>query len=131
IDEAQGKIPVMVGVGTYSTKATIAHAVQAQALGASSLLIVVPYYNRPTQTGIYEHFKAISSEVSIPICVYNVASRTGKNLETSTLEKLADLPNISSVKEASGNLFQITDIIERIASKKRGFSILSGDDALA
>ena len=130
IDEAQGKIPVMVGVGTYSTKATIAHAIEAQKLGASSLLIVIPYYNRPTQEGIYQHFKAISSEVSIPICVYNIAARTGKNLETSTLEKLAELPNITSVKEASGNLFQMTDIIERIASKKRGFSILSGDDAL-
>ena len=130
IDEAQGKIPVMVGCGTYCTKTTIDHAKQAQKYGASSLLIVVPYYNRPTQEGIYEHFKAISSEVSIPICIYNIASRTGKNLETDTLERLAQLPHIVSVKDSSGSLSQLTDVLERIAFKKRFFSLLSGDDAV-
>jgi 4-hydroxy-tetrahydrodipicolinate synthase len=131
VDEAQGKIPVMVGVGTYCTKTTIKYAKEAEKLGASSLLVVVPYYNKPTQEGIYEHFKAISAEVSLPICVYNIASRTGINLETSTLERLADLPRVVSVKEASGNLMQMTDVIERICSRKRGFSVLAGDDALA
>ena len=129
IDEAQGKIPVMVGCGTYCTKTTVTHAKQAQKFGASSLLIVVPYYNKPTQEGLYEHFKAISSEVSIPICIYNVAHRTGKNLETDTLERLAQLPNIVSVKDCSGSLSQMTDVLERIAFKKRFFSLLSGDDA--
>lgn len=130
IDEAQGTIPIMVGCGTNATKTTLAQAMRAESFGASSLLIVVPYYNRPTQEGIYQHFKAVSAEVSIPICVYNIPSRTGQNLETQTLERLAELPNIVSVKEASGNISQMTDVIERVAMKKQGFSVLSGDDSL-
>jgi 4-hydroxy-tetrahydrodipicolinate synthase len=130
IEEARGKIPIMVGCGTYATKTTIAYAKRAEELGASGLLIVVPYYNKPTQEGVFQHFKALSSEVSIPICIYNIASRTGMNLETSTLERLAELPNIASVKEASGSVTQMADVLERIAFKKAHFSVLSGDDAL-
>ena len=123
-------IPLMVGCGTYSTKTTIQQAIQAESLGATSLLVVVPYYNRPTQEGMYQHFKALASEVSIPICVYNIASRTGQNMETATLERLAELPHILAVKEASGNIHQMSDVIERIAMKRPHFSVLSGDDAM-
>ena len=127
---ADKRIPVMVGCGTYCTKTTIAQAIEAEQLGASSLLIVVPYYNRPTQEGLYQHFKEVTEAVSLPICVYNIASRTGQNLEISTLERLSELPGITAIKEASGNIVQMMDVIERIVLKKEFFRILSGDDIL-
>lgn len=130
ITAVQGRVPVMVGCGSYSTKKTIEQAQHAEELGASSLLVVVPYYNKPTQEGMYLHFKAIAEATSLPICIYNVASRTGVNLETPTLERLAELPSIVSVKEASGNIQQMMDVIERVALKKKGFSVVSGDDIL-
>jgi 4-hydroxy-tetrahydrodipicolinate synthase len=125
-----GRVPVMIGCGTYSTKTTIEAAQKAEAAGASSLLIVTPYFNRPPQEGIYEHFRAVSKAVSTPICVYNIAGRCGQNIETKTLARIAELPNIRAVKEASGNISQIADVIEIIARKKDHFTVLSGDDSI-
>lgn len=132
IEEAAGRVPIMVGCGTYATKTTIKMAAVAELAGADSLLVVTPYYNKPTQEGIYLHYKAITDAVSLPLCVYNIASRTAVNIETATLERLAELPTVVSVKEASGNISQMMDVVERVVmkNKKKGFSMLSGDDAL-
>jgi 4-hydroxy-tetrahydrodipicolinate synthase len=130
-EEAQGKIALMVGVGTNSTKTTIAQARAAEKRGASSLLVICPYYNKPTQEGIFAHFKATTEACSLPICVYNIPGRTCVNMETATLERLMEIPNIQAVKEASGNILQIDDVIEKAAKKKADFSILCGDDRLA
>lgn len=128
VKEANGKIPVMVGTGTYSTQQTIENTVLAANLGANFALIVTPYYNKPTQEGLYLHFKAIAEASPIPIIVYNIQGRTGQNMQTDTLRRLADLQNIIGVKEASGNISQIGDVIEMIARHKPEFSVMSGDD---
>jgi 4-hydroxy-tetrahydrodipicolinate synthase len=126
---AKGKVKLCFGVGSYSTKTTIQNAKLAKKIGADSLLIVTPYYNRPPQEGIFRHFEAVCNEVDLPICVYNIASRTGQNIEPATLARIAELPNICSVKESSGNLLQMSDIIQRICLNKPDFSIVSGDDS--
>lgn len=120
----------MVGTGAYATQATINHTKKAQDLGADACLIVTPYYNRPTQEGLYLHFEAISKAVTIPYMVYNVPSRTGQNLSTPTLKKIAALPHVFGVKEASGSLSQMMEIIEMISSERTDFKIFSGDDNL-
>ena len=125
INEAGGKVPVIAGVGTNSTAHTIEYARQAEDLGADALLVVSPYYNKPTQEGLYRHYEAISKAVNIPIVVYNIQSRTGVNIETKTLARMAALPNITAVKEASGSMQQISDVID---SMPKEFTVLSGDD---
>ncbi len=130
VEEIQDKVPFMVGTGSYSTQQTIENTCMAQAHGASSVLIVTPYYNKPTQEGLYRHFKAIADATDIPIIVYNIAGRTGQNLSTETLKRLADIPNIVGVKEASGNLNQIMDVIELMRRIRPNFSVMSGDDGL-
>jgi len=130
IQTADGAIQIMVGCSSNSTKKAVCYARQAEAWGADSLLIATPYYNRPTQDGIFEHFKAISEAVSIPICIYNIPSRTAQNIETATIERLSHFKNIKSVKESSGNLVQVQDVIETIVRKKNDFSLLSGDDIM-
>ena len=122
------RVPVIAGTGTNSTEHTIALTRQAKAAGADAALIVCPYYNKPTQQGYFEHFKAIAEAEDIPIIVYNVPGRTGGNIEAKTMLRLAEIPNIVAVKEASGNLAQIMDIIRDAPSH---FRVLSGDDALA
>jgi 4-hydroxy-tetrahydrodipicolinate synthase len=126
--EAKRKLPLLIGCGSSSTKKTVSLAVQAQNMGADGLLVVTPYYNRPTQEGIFLHFKAVTESVSIPICVYNVPSRTGQNIETDTLCRIAELPNIVGVKDASGNISQMEEIIEKIHHKRPQFAVLSGCD---
>jgi 4-hydroxy-tetrahydrodipicolinate synthase len=101
----------------------------AKDLGADSVLIVTPYYNKPTQEGIYLHFKAIAESSDIPIMIYNVEGRTSKNIQTETLMRIAELPAVCGVKEASGNLSQIMDVVHRISRVKPDFSLMSGDDA--
>lgn len=123
-------IPLMVGTGSYSTIQAIENTLKAAELGADSALVVTPYYNKPTQEGIYQHFKAIASAVDIPIMLYNIQGRTGQNIQTSTLKRLAQIPNIVGVKEASGNLMQMMDVLEAIQSEREDFSVMSGDDAL-
>lgn len=130
MNEVDGRVPVMVGTGSYSTKQTIAQTQEAKAAGAHSALIVTPYYNKPTQEGIYLHFKAVAEAVDIPIMVYNIQGRTGQNIQTDTLKRLAEIPNIIGVKEASGNILQISEVIEQVGRFRPDFSVMCGDDTL-
>jgi 4-hydroxy-tetrahydrodipicolinate synthase len=127
LEEAAGKVPVMAGAGGYDTREVI-HAVGEMAkAGATGILSVSPYYNKPTQEGLYQHYRAIAESTSLPIMVYNVAGRTGSNVETATLLRLAEIPNIIGVKEASGNIAQICDVRRTLPPQ---FLVLSGDDAI-
>ena len=119
-----------VGTGSYSTSESIDNTSHAKNMGADCALIVTPYYNKPTQKGIYQHFKAIADAVDIPIIVYNIAGRTGQNLTTETLKKLSEIKNIIGVKEASGSLNQMMDVYQSIVMEREDFCLLSGDDAL-
>lgn len=127
-EEVQNKISLMVGTGSYSTKQTIENTLLAESLGADSVLIVTPYYNKPTQEGLFLHYKTICEFSSVPIMVYNAQGRTGQNIQTDTLMRIAELPTICGVKETSGNQAQIMEVIEKIGRKKSGFSVMSGDD---
>jgi len=130
IRETKGKALVLIGTGSNSTKKTIEKTKKAQAMGADAALIVTPYYNRPTQEGIFRHFESISQHSDLPLFAYNILSRTGTNIETSTLLRIAGLPNVVGVKEASGNIVQMGDVIKTIKRKYPAFSVLSGDDIL-
>ncbi len=130
VREARGKTKVMVGTGSYSTKQTIENTKEAKELGADMALIVTPYYNKPTNEGIYRHFEAVAKEVDIPIVVYNIHGRTGKNIETPTLKKIASLKSVVAVKEASGNINQMMDVLSVVCSERKDFSVMSGDDAI-
>lgn len=127
VDESNGKVPVIVGTGTSSTERTLNYTKQAKELGADAALIVSPYYNKPTQEGLYRHFKAVNDSVDIPIVVYNIQGRTGVNIETPTMVRMASLENIVAVKEASGNITQMMDVISQLP---KTFSVISGDDNL-
>jgi 4-hydroxy-tetrahydrodipicolinate synthase len=130
IKVTDGRVPVMVGCGTNNTKTTITATQRAKELGADSALIVSPYYNRPSQEGLYAHFSAVCEATDLPIVVYNIAGRTGVNIETPTLQRIAKHTNIIGVKEASGNLKQIADVIRTIQNEQPGFTVVSGDDGL-
>ena len=125
IEQAAGRVPVIAGTGSNSTAEAIQMTAQAKKLGANATLQVVPYYNRPNQDGLYQHFASIAEAVDLPIILYNHPGRTGRNLEPETVLRLARHKNIAAIKEASGNLPQMMDII---AAAPVGFSILSGDD---
>jgi 4-hydroxy-tetrahydrodipicolinate synthase len=128
IDQVKKRIPVIAGTGSNSTEEAVMLTQHAAKSGADASLQVAPYYNRPTQRGLYLHFKAVAESVKIPIILYNIASRTGVNIEAETIAKLAhDCKNIVGVKEASGNLEQMSRIK---ALCPRSFSLLSGDDGL-
>ncbi|WP_406678436.1 4-hydroxy-tetrahydrodipicolinate synthase [Moorella sp. ACPs] len=122
-----GRAAVIAGTGTNSTAASIELSREAEALGVDGLMLVVPYYNRPSQEGLYQHFKAIAGAVSLPIILYNIPSRTGRNMEAATTLRLAEIKNIVAVKEASGDLDQATAIIREAPA---GFLVYSGDDSL-
>lgn len=126
VEEAGGKVRVMVGVGTNSTENTIKNAEQAQAWGADALLVVTPYYNKPTQEGILAHFHTVCETVDLPVVVYNIQGRTGTNIETNTLKSVAENENIIAVKEASGNIHQMMDVLEEIPA----IAVYSGDDGM-
>jgi 4-hydroxy-tetrahydrodipicolinate synthase len=128
VEQARGRVPVIMGAGSNSTAKAIHATKAAKKLGADGVLSVGPYYNKPTQQGFYEHFKAIAEAEDIPVIVYNVPGRTGSNIEAKTMIRLAAIPNIVAVKEASGNLGQIMDIIKE---RPPEFRVLSGDDAIA
>ncbi len=130
VEEIKGKATLIVGTGSYSTELTIVATKKAQQMGADAALIVTPYYNKPTQEGLYRHFAAICETVSLPICIYNIQGRTGQNLQTDTLQRLMPFSSIIGVKEASGNMMQISDVIESAQHNRTQLSILSGDDAL-
>jgi 4-hydroxy-tetrahydrodipicolinate synthase len=128
VEESSGRVPVLAGAGGYNTAEVIELAKDLESLGADGILSVTPYYNKPTQEGLYQHYKAIAAAISIPIIVYSVQSRTGVNVEPATLKRLAQIENIAGVKEASGNIGQIATIVSQVPEQ---FSVLSGDDAIA
>lgn len=129
VRETKGKALVVIGTGSNSTRQTIENTQRAKDLGADIALVVTPYYNKPTQEGIYRHFEALTQAVDLPLIVYNIQGRTGVNIETSTLLRIASLPHIIGVKEASGNLNQAADVIYTVVKQYPHFSVLSGDDA--
>ena len=128
LEEAKGKTPVLVGAGGYNTAEVISLANELKTMGADGILSVTPYYNKPTQEGLYEHYKAIATAVSLPIIVYSVQGRTGVNVEPSTLQRLAKIDYIVGVKEASGNISQMASVMYQVPED---FIVLSGDDAIA
>ena len=127
VDEAGGKVPVLAGAGGYDTREVIHLAAIMKKAGASGLLSVTPYYNKPTQEGLVLHYRAVAESTDLPIMVYNVPGRAGVNVEPATLARLATIPNIIGVKEASGNISQMVEICRLLPSD---FVVLSGDDAL-
>lgn len=129
-EEIPSPMRLVVGTGTYSTKKTLENTLEAQRAGADAAIIVTPYYNRPTQEGLYLHFKSVAEACSLPFIIYNIAGRTGQNMHTETLRRLMLFPNIVGVKEASGNIGQISDVIETARTQRPDFSVMSGDDAL-
>jgi 4-hydroxy-tetrahydrodipicolinate synthase len=127
LEVAKGKVPVLAGAGGYNTAEVIAIAREVAVMGASGILSVTPYYNKPTQEGLYQHFKAIAEAISIPVMLYSVQGRTGVNIEPATVKRLAAVENIIGVKEASGNMGQMATILNCVPED---FIVLSGDDAL-
>ncbi len=127
VEQVNGRVPVAAGAGSNDTKKAIALSKAMRDAGATHLLHTSPMYNKPPQRGIVAHFRAIADEVDLPLIVYNVPGRTGSNVEAATTLELAEHPNITAVKEASGNLAQIAEIIR---GKPKDFTVLSGDDSL-
>jgi 4-hydroxy-tetrahydrodipicolinate synthase len=127
IEEARGKVPVLAGAGGNDTAHVIKMAREFESLGASGILSVSPYYNKPTQEGLYQHFKAIAAAVRLPIILYNIPGRTGVNIEPATIKRLAEIENIAGVKEASGNISQMAVVLDSVPER---FAVLSGDDGI-
>lgn len=127
LEEAKGKVPVLAGAGGYNTREVIELARELEHMGADGILSVTPYYNKPTQEGLYQHYKAIAAAIRLPIVVYSVQGRTGVNVEPATLARLAQIGNIVAVKEASGNIGQMANVIHEVPAN---FAVLSGDDAI-
>jgi 4-hydroxy-tetrahydrodipicolinate synthase len=127
VKEAKGRIPVLAGAGGYNTHEVIEAGRRMRAAGANGILSVTPYYNKPTPEGLFQHYKAIAEGVGLPIIVYNVPGRTGCNVDPATLTRLATIPNVVGVKEASGNVTQMCEICAAVPGD---FIVLSGDDAL-
>lgn len=123
------KIPVILGAGSNNTRDAVIYCERAKKAGADAALVVTPYYNKPSKEGIFRHFEAVS-KVGIPIIVYNIAGRTGLNIPTDLLARIAELPNIAGVKEASGSVAQMMEVIGQVKAKKPDFAVLSGDDGL-
>jgi 4-hydroxy-tetrahydrodipicolinate synthase len=128
--EAKGKVQIWAGTGTYCTRQTIENTKQAHDLGADVALIVVPYYNKPTQEGIFRHFEVIAQKAELPIVIYNNPGRCGTNIEPATLMRLAELPNIAGIKESTGNINQTGDYLHAVLKKHPKFVLLSGDDIM-
>ncbi len=126
LEEAHG-VPVLAGAGGYNTHEVIELARELESMGVDGILSVTPYYNKPTQEGLYQHYKAIAEAIRIPIVVYSVQSRTGVNVEPATLARLAQIRNIVGVKEASGNIGQMANVVHEVPPE---FAVLSGDDAI-
>jgi 4-hydroxy-tetrahydrodipicolinate synthase len=127
VAEAKGRVPVLAGAGGYNTQEVIHSALRMKSAGANGILSVTPYYNKPTPEGLYQHYRAIAEAVELPIIVYNVPGRTGCNVDPATAIRLSTIPHIAGVKEASGN---VTQMCEVVAGVPDDFIVLSGDDAL-
>lgn len=127
LEAAEGRVPVIAGTGSNSTAEALRLTKHAERAGATAALLITPYYNRPTQEGLYRHFRAIAEEVDLPLILYNVPGRTGVNLLPETVARLSELPNVVGIKEASGSLRQASEIVELCGPD---FCLLSGDDFL-
>jgi len=127
VEESAGRVPVLAGAGGYDTREVIHSARRMRRAGAEGILSVTPYYNKPTQEGLFQHYSAIAGEIDLPVVVYNVPGRTGCNVEVSTIVRLTAVANIVGVKEASGNVTQMCEICRAVPDP---FIVLSGDDAL-
>jgi len=127
VEVAKGHVPVLAGAGGYNTAEVIALARELREIGADGILSVTPYYNKPTQEGLYQHYRAIAEAVALPIVVYSVQGRTGVNVEPAAVKRLAGIENIVGIKEASGNISQMAAILNAVPEE---FNVLSGDDAI-
>jgi 4-hydroxy-tetrahydrodipicolinate synthase len=127
VEEANGTVPVLAGCGGYDTREVIRAAGELERVGVDGFLSVTPYYNKPTQEGLYQHFKAIAASTPLPIMLYSIQGRTGVNINVDTVLRLAEIPNIVAIKEASGNVVQMSEIISQAPED---FLLLSGDDPL-
>src|SRR5687767_12408796 len=128
IDQADGRVPVVAGAGSNSTKEAIELAQHAEEAGADAVLVVTPYYNKPTQEGLYQHFKAINDAIGIPIIIYNIPPRSVIDMSVETMARLFELPNIAGVKDATANVIRVS---QQRAAMGEGFNQLSGEDASA
>jgi 4-hydroxy-tetrahydrodipicolinate synthase len=126
VEEVAGKVPVIAGVGGNSTAKVIGLAQEVEKIKVQGLLSVAPYYNKPTQEGLYQHFKALAESTRLPVILYNVPGRTGSNIEPATVARLSKIPNIVAIKEASGSITQQMEVLNTV---EPGFRVLSGDDA--
>jgi 4-hydroxy-tetrahydrodipicolinate synthase len=127
VEMAKGRVPVVAGAGGYNTAEVIAMARELEKVGVDGILSVTPYYNKPTQEGLYQHYRAIAEAVALPIILYSVAGRTGVNIEPATVARLATIKNIAGIKEASGSIAQMAAILNCVPED---FVVLSGDDAI-
>ncbi|QGG48238.1 4-hydroxy-tetrahydrodipicolinate synthase [Heliorestis convoluta] len=127
VDAVGDQVPIIAGTGSNDTSSTIALSKEAEAVGVSGLLLVGPYYNKPSQQGYYQHFSAIAKATSLPIMLYNIPSRTGSNIQPDTVASLAQIDNIVATKEAAGSMDQVSELIQKVP---RDFRIYSGDDGL-
>ena len=127
LELAKSRVPVLAGAGGYNTCEVISLAQELAAIGVDGILSVTPYYNKPTQEGLYQHYKALASAVSLPIILYSVQGRTGVNIEPATVKRLASVQNIVGIKEASGNIAQMAAILNAVHGD---FLVFSGDDAI-
>ena len=127
VNVVDGRVPVIAGTGSYNTKASIELTKHAENAGVDGIMLVAPYYNKPSQEGLYQHFKAIAEETSLPIILYNIPGRSVVSLSVETVVRLSEINNIVAIKEASGNLDAMAEMIEKT---HEGFSLYSGDDGL-
>ena len=128
VEQARGRVPVLAGAGGYDTSHVVKLIADLHKLGVAGILSVTPYYNKPTQEGLYQHYRALANSTPLPIIVYSVQPRTSVNVEPATLLRLAEIKNIVGVKEASGNISQMASLLARVPES---FIVLSGDDAVA
>jgi 4-hydroxy-tetrahydrodipicolinate synthase len=127
VDEAAGRVPVLAGAGGYDTREVAHAAKEMETAGATGLLSVTPYYNKPTPEGLFQHFSAVADATQLPIVLYNVPGRTGCNMDAATIARLATIPHVVGVKEASGNIQQMAEVVRAVPPD---FLVLSGDDAI-
>ena len=128
LEEGKGKVPVVAGAGGYNTADVISLVRELTAMGVDGIVSVSPYYNKPTQEGLYQHYKAIAAATTLPVLLYSVQSRTGVNIEPGTVKRLSEIANIVGIKEASGSITQMGQILNMV---HEDFVVLSGDDSMA
>jgi 4-hydroxy-tetrahydrodipicolinate synthase len=128
LEEAKGKVPIVAGAGGYNTADVIALVRELAAMGVDGIVSVSPYYNKPTQEGLYQHYKSLAAATPLPLLLYSVQSRTGVNIEAATVKRLSEIDNIVGIKEASGNIAQMGAILTMVPES---FVVLAGDDAMA